>query len=141
MLTGPLLIVTFVISIVFLLVTIIKFNMNAFVSLLLTSVLTALLVQMPVEDISSTITAGFSSTVGGIGIVTGLGVMLGMFLFESGGIISIANAIIRKFGVKNHQLHLHYQLLLLEFRCLAILLISCLLLWSEHCLTKQVLPV
>ena len=59
MLTGPLLIVTFVISIVFLLVTIIKFNMNAFVSLLLTSVLTALLVQMPVEDISSTITAGF----------------------------------------------------------------------------------
>lgn len=52
-------IVTFVISIVFLLVTIIKFNMNAFVSLLLTSVLTALLVQMPVEDISSTITAGF----------------------------------------------------------------------------------
>ena len=100
MLTGPLLIVTFVISIVFLLVTIIKFNMNAFVSLLLTSVLTALLVQMPVEDISSTITAGFSSTVGGIGIVTGLGVMLGMFLFESGGIISIANAIIRKFGVK-----------------------------------------
>ena len=101
MLTGPLLIVVFVISIVFLLVTIIKFNMNAFVSLLLTSVLTALLVRMPVEDISSTITSGFSSTVGGIGIVTGLGVMLGMFLFESGGIVSIANAIIKKFGVKN----------------------------------------
>ena len=100
MLTGPLLIVVFVISIVFLLVTIIKFNMNAFVSLLLTSVLTALLVRMPVEDISSTITSGFSSTVGGIGIVTGLGVMLGMFLFESGGIVSIANAIIKKFGVK-----------------------------------------
>lgn len=100
MLTGPLLIVVFVISIVFLLVTIIKFNMNAFVSLLLTSVLTALLVRMPVQDISSTITSGFSSTVGGIGIVTGLGVMLGMFLFESGGIVSIANAIIKKFGVK-----------------------------------------
>ena len=100
MLTGPLLIVVFVISIVFLLVTIIKFNMNAFVSLLLTSVLTALLVQMPIEDISGTITSGFSSTVGGIGIVTGLGVMLGMFLFESGGIVSIANAIIKKFGVK-----------------------------------------
>lgn len=100
MLTGPLLIVVFVISIVFLLVTIIKFNMNAFVSLLLTSILTALLVRMPVEDISSTITSGFSSTVGGIGIVTGLGVMLGMFLFESGGIVSIANAIIKKFGVK-----------------------------------------
>ena len=100
MLTGPLLIVVFVISIVFLLVTIIKFNMNAFVSLLLTSILTALLVRMPVEDISGTITSGFSSTVGGIGIVTGLGVMLGMFLFESGGIVSIANAIIKKFGVK-----------------------------------------
>lgn len=100
MLTGPMLIVVFIISIAFLLITIIKFNMNAFVSLLLTSVLTAMLVRMPVEDISDTITEGFSGTVGGIGIVTGLGVMLGMFLFESGGIVSIANAIIKKFGVE-----------------------------------------
>lgn len=101
MVTGPILIVIFVLSIVFLLVTIIKFNMNAFVSLLLTSVLTALLVQMPVPEISETISSGFADTVGGIGIVTGLGVMLGMFLFESGGIMSIANTIIRKFGEKN----------------------------------------
>lgn len=101
MVSGPMLIVIFVISIVFLLITIIKYNMNAFVSLLLTSVLTALLVRMPVPDISTTISSGFADTVGGIGIVTGLGVMLGMFLFESGGIMSIANTIIKKFGVKN----------------------------------------
>ena len=101
MITGPLLIVIFIASIVFLLVTIIKFKMNAFVSLLLTAVLTALLVQMPLPDITETVSAGFADTVGGIGIVTGLGVMLGMFLFESGGILSIANAIIKRFGVKN----------------------------------------
>lgn len=99
MLTGPLLIVVFAVSIAFLLITIIRFKLNAFVSLLLTSVLTAMLVGMPVENISGAISDGFADTVGGIGIVTGLGVMLGMFLFESGGIMSIANAIIKKFGV------------------------------------------
>lgn len=109
MITGPMLIVIFVLSIVFLLVTIIKFDMNAFVSLLLTAFLTALLVQMPIQDIGATVTAGFADTVGGIGIVTGLGVMLGMFLFESGGIVSIANTIIRKFGEKNSPIALSFS--------------------------------
>lgn len=109
MITGPMLIVIFVLSIVFLLVTIIKFDMNAFVSLLLTAFLTALLVQMPIQDIGATVTAGFADTVGGIGIVTGLGVMLGMFLFESGGIVSIANTIIRKFGEENSPIALSFS--------------------------------
>ena len=82
-------------------VAIIKFKMNAFVALLLTSALTALLMGMDLPEITEGISAGFADTVGGIGIVTGLGVMLGMFLFESGGILAIANAIIKKFGVKN----------------------------------------
>lgn len=109
MITGPILILVFVISIVFLLVTIIKFDMNAFVSLLLTAFLTAILVKMPVGEIGGTVTAGFADTVGGIGIVTGLGVMLGMFLFESGGIVSIANAIIKKFGQQNSPIALSFS--------------------------------
>ena len=101
MVTGNWLIVIFVFSILFLMVAIIKFKMNAFVALLLTSALTALLMGMDLPEITEGISAGFADTVGGIGIVTGLGVMLGMFLFESGGILAIANAIIKKFGVKN----------------------------------------
>lgn len=101
MLTGPSLIVVFLISIAILLVAIIKLNLNAFVALMFTSLVTALLVRMPVVDIAGTVSSGFGGTLAGIGIVTGLGVMLGRFLFESGGIEVIANTILKKFGVKN----------------------------------------
>lgn len=98
MITGTVLLFIFVLSIAFLLITIMKCKMNAFISLLLTSVLTGLLVQMPPAQITGVIAEGFSDTVGGIGIVTGLGVVLGMLLFESGGILVIADTIIKKFG-------------------------------------------
>lgn len=101
MVTGPLLIVIFIVSLAFLLVTIIKFKLNAFVSLIITSFLTALLVRMPFGDITSAVADGFSGTIGGIGIVTGMGVMLGMLLFESGGINAIADKMIHLFGEKN----------------------------------------
>jgi len=100
MLTGPLLIVVFLLSVVVLLVTIMKFKLNAFVALLITSVVTAVFVRMPVADIGATISAGFGSTLSGIGIVTGLGVMLGAFMFESGGVEVMADAILKKFGEK-----------------------------------------
>ncbi len=100
MLTGPLLIVVFLLSVVVLLVTILKFKLNAFVALLLTAIATAVFVRMPVSDIGTTVSAGFGSTLAGIGIVTGLGVMLGSFMFESGGIEVMANTILKKFGEK-----------------------------------------
>lgn len=101
MVTGPLLIIIFIFSLVFLLVTIIKFKLNAFVSLIITSFITALLVRMSFEDIGSAVAEGFSGTIGGIGIVTGMGVMLGMILFESGGINAIADKMIKSLGEKN----------------------------------------
>lgn len=100
LLTGPALIAVFIVAIAVLLISIIKFKLNAFVSLLITSFLTALLVNMPIADIGSTVSGGFGSTLSGIGIVTGLGVMLGKFMFESGGIESMSNAILKKFGEK-----------------------------------------
>ncbi|MGI6031315.1 MAG: GntP family permease [Eubacteriales bacterium] len=100
MLTGPLLIVVFLFSIALLLLSIIKFKLNAFVSLLVTALVTALLVGMPLSDIGSTISGGFGSTLGSIGLVTGLGVMLGKFMFESGGIENMATAMLAKLGDK-----------------------------------------
>lgn len=98
MLTGPILIVIFLVSITILLVSIIKFRLNAFLSLLLTAIITAFLVKMPLGDIGANIAGGFGGTLGGIGIVTGLGVMLGKFLHESGSIEVMANSMIDKFG-------------------------------------------
>lgn len=101
MVTGPFLIVVFLLAITILLVSIIKFKLNAFISLLITSFVTAILVKMPIADVATTISNGFGSTLGGIGIVTGLGVMLGKFMFESGAIETIANTVLKKFGDEN----------------------------------------
>lgn len=98
--TGPALIVIFILAIVVLLMLIIKFKLNAFVALLVTSYVTGVVVNMPLGDVVQTVTDGFGSTLGGIGLVTGLGVMLGMFMFESGGIESITNKILGAFGDK-----------------------------------------
>lgn len=98
---GTWLVIVFIFSIALLLVTIIKFKLNAFVSLLITALVTALLVGMPLGEIASAVSSGFGNTLAGIGIVTGLGVMLGRFLFESGGIEVMANTLLRRFGDKN----------------------------------------
>jgi len=101
MLTGTPLIGVFILSVAILLITIIKLKMNAFISLLLTALVTAFIVGMPVADIGSTISNGFGGTLAGIGMVTGLGVMLGKFMFESGGIENLANMLLKKLGEKN----------------------------------------
>lgn len=100
MVTGPALIAIFLLAIAVLLVLIIKFKLNAFVSLLVTAFGTGIMVNMPLPDVASTVTDGFGSTLGSIGMVTGLGVMLGKFMFESGGIESIANKILGICGEK-----------------------------------------
>ena len=99
--TGPLLIGIFILAIAVLLVLIIKFKLNAFVALLVTAFGTGVLVNMPLPDVAKTVTDGFGGTLGSIGMVTGLGVMLGKFMFESGGIESISNKILKAFGEKH----------------------------------------
>ena len=93
----------FLISIAVLLFCIIKLKLNAFVALLVTAFGTGIACQMSLTDIANIVTDKFGSTLGSIGIVTGLGVMLGMFMYESGGIDNIASGIIRKLGdAKSH---------------------------------------
>lgn len=101
MITGYGLLIVFAISILILLVSIIKFKLNPFIALLLTSILTGFLVRMPIGDISSTISAGFGSTLGSIGIVIGLGIVFGNVLSESKATQSIANGLLSKTGDKN----------------------------------------
>ena len=76
MVTGGWLIVIFLIAIAILLITIIKFKVNAFIALLVTTIGTGLMVRMPVSDISKVIGNGFGNTLGSIGVIIGLGVML-----------------------------------------------------------------
>ena len=101
MISGYGLLIVFAISILILLVSIIKFKLNPFIALLLTSILTGFLVRMPIGDISSTISSGFGNTLGSIGIVIGLGIVFGNVLSESKATQSIANGLLSKTGNKN----------------------------------------
>lgn len=104
MIEGYGLLVAFAVSIVILLVSIIKFKINPFLALLITSVITGFLVKMPINEISSTISLGFGNTLGSIGIVIGLGIIFGNVLSESGATESIAKGLILKTGEKNSAL-------------------------------------
>lgn len=98
MITGPLLLVVFALSIVILLVTIIKFKVNPFLALIGTSTLTGFLVKMPMNEIAGAISKGFGNTLGGVGIVIGLGIIFGAILAESRAINAIAIGLLKKVG-------------------------------------------
>ena len=109
------LMIVFLISIAVLLFCIIKIKLNAFVSLLACAYGTGILVLLTyaggtapenfstLSDVSACVTSNFGSTLGSIGIVTGLGVMLGMFMYESGGIDNIVDRVLNLVGPKRSQ--------------------------------------
>jgi len=101
MITGTFLLLVFGLSILFLLLAIIRFKLNPFLALLLTTILTGFAVQMPVSQIVDSIASGFGNTLRGIGLVIGLGIMFGKILSDSGAMKQIASFMIRKFGTKN----------------------------------------
>ena len=109
------LLLVFLISIAVLLFCIIKVKLNAFVALLVCAYGTGLMALATyiggtppagfasITDVVVTVTNNFGATLGSIGIVTGLGVMLGMFMYESGGIDSIVDSVLRAVGPKRSQ--------------------------------------
>jgi GntP family gluconate:H+ symporter len=97
----PLLIVA--LGIVVLLIMIMKFNLNTFISLVVVSFLIALALGMPISDVVGTIEAGMGGTLAGIALVFGLGAILGKLIADSGGAQRIAMTLIDKFGEKRIQ--------------------------------------
>ncbi|KRM45850.1 gluconate:H+ symporter [Lentilactobacillus parafarraginis] len=86
------------IGIIFLLVLIIKFKINTFVSLVLTAAVTAIMLGMPLGKIADSITNGIGSQLGELSMVFGFGAMLGRLVSDSGGAYMIANTLIKRFG-------------------------------------------
>lgn len=109
------LLLVFLVSIAVLLFCIIKIKLNAFVALLVCAYGTGILALATyaggtapdgfasMADVVATVTNNFGSTLGSIGIVTGLGVMLGMFMYESGGIDDIVDKVLKAVGPKRSQ--------------------------------------
>ncbi len=94
--------ISVVLGIVILLVLIIGFKLNTFISLI-TSMITALMLGIPLTKIMETIEKGMGSTLGHIALIFGLGAILGKLLADGGGATRIADTLIQKFGQKHVQ--------------------------------------
>lgn len=87
-----------VISILFLLVFIIKLRMQAFIALLIVSMVVAVVGGIPISEVINTIQQGMGGILGYIAIVIGIGTMIGEILRVSGGARQIAGTLLKQIG-------------------------------------------
>lgn len=95
------LILAVVLGIAILLFLILRLKINAFIALLIGSITVGLVAGLNAKEIIDTVKDGMGSTLGFVATVVGLGAMFGAILEYSGGAKTIANFMIRKFGLKN----------------------------------------
>lgn len=95
--------ISVVLGIVILLSLIIFLKLNTFIALIITSIITALLLGMPLDKIMETVEKGMGGTLGHIALIFGLGAILGKLLSDGGGATRIADTLIAKFGQKHVQ--------------------------------------
>lgn len=90
-------------GIIFLLVLIIKFKLNTYISLVLTAILVAAGLGMPLTKIATSVQDGIGSQLGNLAIVFGFGAIIGRLVADAGGAYRIAHTLIAKFGKKRLQ--------------------------------------
>ncbi len=94
------LVIAAIIGLVILLVLIIKFKIQAMISILTGAIAIGLIAGMPVEDIVSAVNDGIGNTLKGIALLVGLGSMFGAILEISGGAQTLAVTMVKWFGDK-----------------------------------------
>ncbi|MFB7142139.1 gluconate:H+ symporter [Gottfriedia sp. NPDC056225] len=97
----PLVIVA--IGVLLLIILIMGFKLNTFVSLIMVSYGVALALGIPYTDVAKSIENGIGGTLGHISLIFGMGAMLGKLIADAGGANRIAVTLIDKFGEKRIQ--------------------------------------
>ena len=92
------LLLALVLGIATIVVLVLRTRLDAFVALLIASLVTGLVAGQSALDITKAITTGFGNTLASIGIVIGLGVAIGKILEVSGAANALALAFLRLFG-------------------------------------------
>ena len=87
-------------SVVVIIIMTTKLRIHPFLALFIVSILYGLLVGMPYADIISSVNNGFGNTLGKIGLIIFLGVIIGAFLENTGGAYSIAEKVLKLIGSK-----------------------------------------
>lgn len=75
-----------------------KFKVQPFLALLLTSIAVALAAGLPVAKLAATVEEGLGGALGHIALIIALGAMIGRMIEESGGAGALATAMIDRFG-------------------------------------------
>ena len=89
------------IGIAVLLFLILKLRIQAFIALLIASIVVGVLAGMNPLDLINTMKEGMGNTLGFVAVVVGLGAMFGAILEHSGGAKALAAFLLDKFGEKN----------------------------------------
>ena len=103
------------VGVLLLLFLIMKVKLHAFLALVLVSLAVALAAGIPVDDVVSTMTSGFGSTLASVALLVGLGAMLGRLLEFSGGAQVLADSLVRRFGEQRAPFALGIAALLFGF--------------------------
>ncbi|PPF83859.1 GntP family permease [Pseudoclavibacter sp. RFBJ3] len=102
-------------AIALILILIIRFRLHAFLTLVIVSLLTALVAGVPVSAVASTLTGGFGSTLATVALLIGFGAMLGRLIEHSGGAKALADKLVDVFGEKRAPFALGIASLILGF--------------------------
>ena len=98
---NPILLVSAaIIGLVIMLILIIKFKIQAMISILIGAIAIGLISGMPVEYIITAVNDGIGNTLKGIALLVGLGSMFGAILEVSGGAQTLAVTMVKWFGDK-----------------------------------------
>lgn len=94
------LVIAAIIGLIILLVLIIKFKIQAMISILIGAISIGLIAGMPAADIVNAVNDGIGNTLKGIALLVGLGSMFGAILEVSGGAQTLAVTMVKWFGDK-----------------------------------------
>lgn len=99
----PIPIIGLMIAVLVLVYLVIKTRVHAFIAMLIASSIAGLIGGMTAQETLGAISKGFGGTLGGIGIVIGLGVMMGSILEVSGAAEKMAYSFIKILGKKKEE--------------------------------------
>lgn len=91
------------VGVILLLLLMMKFKLDAFVSLIITSLIVGLMEGMPIAKVTKSMYKGIGSQLQSLILILAFGAMLGKLLADCGAAQRIANTLIKKFGIKNVQ--------------------------------------
>jgi gluconate:H+ symporter, GntP family len=95
-----LIVILLILSVLFIIVSTVKFKLHPFLALLFTAIAYGILAGMPLDKVVESVNSGFGNTIGYIGIIIVAGCIIGKFLEQSGGAYTLAEVVLKIVGQK-----------------------------------------